>query len=153
MTQRDILEGITALLQTRWPEGETAYYTDYAPQGFRRPSFLVEMGAVTQDEAGGFSTDFTAEGIITAFLPVDAYHHSHLPDLCDREAEVMSLFGRGYFPVGDRCPHVTRVTGSHGWDYAQVKLSIAFCERWGAEDPYPLMESVNVKIKNKEGQK
>lgn len=151
MTQRDILEAMKERLQSRWPEEECSYYTEYAPMGFRRPSFLVEMGKMTQEEGGGETTLFTAEGIITAFLPVDGYGHSHIPELCDREAEVMALFGGGRFPVGKRCPHVERIEGEHGWDYAQVRLSLSFTERWRPDkEEYPLMESVWMKIREKE---
>ncbi len=148
MTQWDILHGIMDRLRERWPEER--YYSDYAPQNFERPAFLVEVGKVAQEEAGGYDTRFTMEGKITIFLPVDPYHHSHVPSLCDREAEVMSLFGRGYFPAGRRNPHVDRITADHGYDYAEVILSISFNERWEPEEEeYPLLQSVSVRIRDK----
>lgn len=153
MTPLDILEGIKTRLQTKWPELDMAYYEDYAPQGFQRPSFLVECGPVTQTEAGGSTTEFTAEATITAFLPVDPYHHSDRKALCQRMAEVMALFGGGWFPVGERAPHVDSIRGDYGWDYAEVILSISFSERgyWAEdEEVYPLLESVNINIKVKE---
>lgn len=150
MTTLDILEGIKDLLKTKWPEPKTAYYTDYAPQGFTRPSFLVEAGPVEQQEVGGYNTTFTVEAHIVAFLPVNAYHHSHIPDLCQRRDEVMALFGHGYFPVGDRNPHVDTIRGDYGYDYAEVFVFISFTERWEDKDKYPLLESVNIKIKQEE---
>jgi len=150
MTPLDILDGVQARLKTKWPEPETTYYTDYAPQNFKRPSFLTEVGPVVQDELGYPLVEFTMEARITAFLPVDAYHHSHIPDLCKRMGEVMALFGGGYFPVGDRRPHVVGVKGDYGYDYAQVILSIQFTEQWEDGETYPLCESVNIRVEQKE---
>lgn len=150
MTSYDILEGAQVLLKTKWPEPETAYYTDYAPQDFKRPSFLVEAGPVEQLEMGGYSTSFAVEIHIVAFLPVDAYHHSHIPDLCRRRDEMMALFGRGHFRVGNRNPHVDTLRGDYGYDYAEVTVSVSFTERWDEGTEYPLLESVNIKIKQKE---
>ncbi len=148
MTQRDVLMGIVERLRERWPEEKI--YTDYAPQDFRRPSFLVEVGKLTQEETGGFDTLFTMEGKITIFLPVDAYHHSDTVTLCEREAEVMALFAHGAFPVGGRHPHVDRLQADHGYDYGEVVLSISFNERWEKAETYPLLRSVTIKIKDKE---
>lgn len=53
MTQLDIMDGMIQRLRDRWPE--VICYTDYVPQGFQRPAFLVEMGKVVQEEAGGYS--------------------------------------------------------------------------------------------------
>lgn len=150
MTTLDVLKGVKALLKTKWPEPETAYYTDYAPQGFKRPSFLVEEGPVEQVEIGGHTAAFTVEIHIVAFLPVNAYHHSHIPDLCRRRDEVMALFGRGYFPVGDRNPHIDTLKGNCGYDYAEVTASVSYTERWEDGEEYPLLESINIKIKQKE---
>lgn len=150
MTPLDILEGIQARLKERWPEGESAYYTDYVPQGFRRPSFLVEVGPVEPEETGGGMVQVKLEARITAFLPVDPYHHSHMPDLCRRMTEIMALFGRGYFPVGGRSPHVVKVRGNYGYDYAEVTLSIQYSEAWEEEEKYPLCQSIHISIKQKE---
>lgn len=152
MTTLDILRGIEARLKTKWPEPETAYYQDLAPKGFSRPSFLVECGPVTQTELGGYTTSFELKARIVGFLPVDAYHHSHIPDLCQVRDEVMALFGCGYFPVGSRNPHVDSIDGDYGYDYAEVNLSISFTERWDGADEskYPLLQSVCIKIKDKE---
>lgn len=150
MTPLDILDGVQAHLKTRWPEPDMAYYTDYASQNFKRPSFLTEVGNVIQEELGYPLVEFTLEVRITAFLPVDAYHHSHIPDLCGRMGEVMGLFGGGYFSVGDRRPHVVKVKGEYGYDYALVTLSVQFTEEWDGEGPYPLCESVNIRVKQKE---
>lgn len=145
MTQLDIMDGMIRRLRDRWPE--MICYTDYVPQGFERPAFLVEVGKVVQEEAGGFDTRFTMEGKITIYLETDLYHHSHVPALCQREAEVMALFSHGYFPVGDRNPHVDRIQGEHDYDKAQVALSISFSERWSGEEQYPLLQNVSVRIK------
>lgn len=150
MTPLDILNGVQARLKKQWPEPEMTYYTDYAPQNFKRPSFLVEVGSVVQDEMGYSLVGFTMEARITAFLPVDAYHHSHIPDLCKRMGEIMALFGGGYFPVGSRRPHVVGVKGDYGYDYAQAILFIQFTERWDEGETYPLCESVNIRVEQKE---
>ncbi len=150
MTPLDILDGVQAVLKTKWPERSARYYTEYAPQNFKRPAFLTEVGSVVQEELGDPLVGFTMEARITAFLPVDAYHHSHIPDLCERMGEVMALFGGGYFPVGARRPHVVGVKGHYGYDYAQVVLSVQFTEEWDGEGPYPLCESVNIRVKQKE---
>lgn len=101
---------------------------------------------MVQEEAGGYDTRFTVEGKITIYLETDLYHHSHVPALCQREAEVMALFSHGYFPVGDRSPHVDRIQGERSYESAQVTLSVSFSERWDKEEEYPLLQSVNVKI-------
>ena len=144
MTQLDIMNGMIRQLKKKWPG--VICYTDQVPQGFERPSFLVEVGKIVQEEAGGFDTRFTMEGKITIYLEVDLYHHSHVPSLCKREAEVMALFSHGYFPVGDRSPHVDRIQGDHGYDSAQVTLTISFSERWDGEEEYPLLQSVDIRI-------
>ncbi len=150
MTPLDLLDGVQAHLKTKWPEPETTYYTDYAPQNFKRPSILTELENVVQDEMGYPLVGFTMEAKITAFLPVDAYHRSHIPDLSKRMGEIMSMFGRGYFPVGSRRPHVVGVKGNYGYDYAQVILSIQFTEQWAEGETYPLCESVNIRVEQKE---
>lgn len=145
MTPLDILDGIKALLQTKWPEPETTYYEDFSPQGFKRPSFLVEVGPVAPDEVGGGLVDVKMDAHIVGFLPVDAYHHSHIPSLCSLMTDVLALFGHGFFPVGDRRPHVM-VTGNYGYDYAEVNLSISYTEQWEDGETYPLCESINIRI-------
>ncbi len=146
MTALDILDALRDLLRERWPE--RTYYTDYAPKDFRRPSFLVEAGPVEQTELGGAETGFAMEARITAFLPVDAYHHSDREELCRVMGEVMGLFGRGYFKAGERRPHVDKLRGEYGWDYAAVNLSISVFEPWGEGEEYPLCGKVHLRVKN-----
>lgn len=147
MTVLNILEGVAELLKERWPEPDTAYYTDLAPKGFQRPSFLVEAGPVTQTQLGGSTLGFELEVKITAFLPVDAYHNTQVGELCQRMGEVMALFSRGWFPVGDRAPHVDSVRGDYGYDYGEVTLSVSFNERWEMGESFPLCEDIHIKIK------
>lgn len=142
MTLQNIVEGVSAALETAWPEAPV--YRNRRPKGFAAPSFLVEGGPVTQDEMGGQMEQFTAKVRVTAFLPVDAYHNADTDALSARMSEIMALFAGGWVQIGARAPHVTALTGDYGFDYAEVTASLRWHEAWSEGEEYPLMRELTI---------
>jgi hypothetical protein len=144
----EILGGVKAALEELAP-GETVYL-NLTPSEFERPSFLVEGGPVKAGELGGAMTDYTVAVKVTCFVAVDAYYNSHVEDLMDRMCSVMSLFGEGYFQIGERYPHVTALEGDYQFDYAEIKVTLNFQEPWPEGAAWPLMGRVQTKLKEEE---
>ncbi|MEA4955747.1 MAG: hypothetical protein VB096_09605 [Pseudoflavonifractor sp.] len=145
MTLRDIELGVETALNGQWPD--MPVYRNQRPEDFVRPSFLVKGGPVSQEEMGGAVEQFTAQVTVTAFLPVDAYNNSNADDLFRRMSEVMALFAGGYVQIGDRCPHVTVLTGDYGLDYAAVAATLRWHEAWETGEEYPLMRELKINTK------
>lgn len=144
----DILGGVKAALEELAP-GE-AVYLNLTPSEFERPAFLVEGGPVKSGELGGAMTDYTVAVKVTCFAEVDPYYNSHVEELMERMCSVMSLFGEGYFQVGERYPHVTALEGDYQFDFAEVKVTFHFQEPWPEGAPWPLMGRVQTKIQEEE---
>lgn len=142
MTLTNILEGVEAALTAQWPAAPV--YQNRTPKNFTRPAFLLEGGPVSQEELGGSMEQFSARLRVTAFLPVDAYKNSDAAALAVRMSEMMALFAGGYVQIGERCPHVTALTGDYGFDYAEVSVALTWREAWEIGEDYPLMRDIHL---------
>ena len=144
-----ILEAGRELLEGRFP-GETVY-VNLAPSGFTRPSFLAALGEIHMEDAGADTLALSLPLELKAFVEVDSYHHSHIPELITRTAAVMELFAVSGLRVGDRVLGVAETRAEYNYDYADITVLLSYHDdRPGGED-WPLMGEITTKTELKEG--
>ena len=127
ITPKDYIDSIEELLHAAFP-GEKVY-RDLAPEGFDRPSNMIECASFTAEQAGGFALKLDVKLIIRTFVTVDAYHNSQFDALYRRSMAILALFAKGYIRVTDqdtgekRAPKISAmavpVTGK---DFAEIHL-------------------------------
>lgn len=148
MTLKDIFDGVTQAVDSQWPDAPI--YRGYKPEGFARPSFLLEGGPVSSVEIGGRQRRVTAQVKLTCYTAVDAYGHSGTDELLETADSLMELFYGGYITIGNRDPHITEVTGDYGLDYAAVTVKLEFFEqslsRGAAGGATEMMEQFHTKM-------
>ena len=145
----DISDALKAMLKTLEPESEV--YQHFKPDNFVRPSFLVDLGKVQVVEMNKPYLGFSLKVTLVGFETVDPYHHSQIDTLIQRMASVLALFYDGYFPVGDRNPHVEALAGDLGLDYFEVDLTVEWSEELLDENTLPLMRDLYLKVEDKGG--
>lgn len=137
-----ILKAVEAALQKKFP-GEPVYW-DELPKDFRRPSFTVECPKEEEADAAIGLVRRTVEVLVTCYAEVDAYYDSSRQELNRRMDGVLSIFGRGFLPVGDRSLAVQANKGEGAPDFAEVTARFSFLDgRSGYidEDTAPESES------------
>lgn len=144
-----ILNGAKALLEERFP-GD-AVYTNVTPNGFQRPSFLIEFGEIHMTDSSEETLRVTLPLVVTAFVAVDSYHNSDVEKLLTRMAAVQELFAISGLQIQDRVLHVVGNKAEYNWDFAEVTITLDYLDdRPGGED-WPLMGEINTKTELKEG--
>lgn len=106
--------------------GETVY-RDLVPVNFARPSTLIVL------DRADFDLDFSCGTVellpvfmLTAFVPVDERHHSHLASLHSRAMALLNLFLPGYIEVGDRAVKVVSPAKlDAGYDYDTILVTLS----------------------------
>ena len=105
ITNNDIADAIAALVQEKFP-GEPLY-RDYTPEGFQRPSNLVEIsGGKFYPNFGCGTVEVRPKITLTTFTKVDPYYQQDDQELTRRQMILLGLFLPGYVRVNDRAPHV-----------------------------------------------
>lgn len=147
-TINDVLAAVKALFETKYP-GETVY-TNYVPQNFKRPSFLVENLPMTVSPSTVGAVTMTLQVRITAFVEVDARHESQLESLNMRQYAALGLFALWYLKVGDRALHVTALKGEAvERDYATVLVTLQWDEdlsEFAEIKELPTIENVLIRL-------
>lgn len=151
----DLLEAVKGLLRTRYPElPEEALYTNYAPSGFLRPSFLVETGPRTMVSAGRNTLEVEAVVIVTAFATVDKIRNSQIEVLEERTMDVQLLFAAGKLEIGRRgddeyrALEVESVAADVGNDWGEVTVTLRYLDDRPLErEEYPLMGEADVNFR------
>ncbi len=147
---QDLLDALKARLEALEP-GATVY-RDNRPDNFLRPSWLVQLGKVEVTELNGTLIGLKQEVILTGFEAVDVYHHAQFETLLQRRAAGMAIFYDGYFPVGDRKPHVTGISSTQGLDYFEILVTLEWSEDLYSDSTLPLIGEVITRIEEKGGQ-
>lgn len=119
-----IVASVEELILTRFP-GLTAY-RNVARQGFKRPSFLIEVSKQTMEDATRRTVDRTAQVKVTFFEPVDDYHDSQIDGLSDRLTVALELFSGGGVQVDDRFLDISGAKGEVGYDYAELNFILSW---------------------------
>lgn len=96
----NILLAVEALSQKRFPS--LTAYRNVVHKGFKRPSFLTEVGKSTMEDATRWTVDRTAQVKLTFFETVNDYHDSQIETLSDRLTVAMELFSCAAIQVSDR---------------------------------------------------
>jgi hypothetical protein len=155
LTPNDIADQIEALVREKFP-GEPVY-RDLTPNQFQRPSTLIVQEPWEADaEFGPFVLNFQPVFTLTTFVPVDEYHHSHLAPMHLRQMALAGLFLPGYVLVGDRAPHVERLTMGGGFDFDTVTVAMQYTldrNDFMELDTAPLAERMRFRLNvNEEGE-
>lgn len=148
ITPNDMMDRLKELVEGAFP-GEPVYL-DLTPSGFERPCTLI----VLEDFEG--EVNFSTGGIemrpvftMTAFVPVDEFHHSHLAELHRRQTKLAGLLLPGYIRVGDRAPKVAKpIKLGGGYDYDAVTVTFSYTlsrKDFMEQEQAPLMEHVQIR--------
>lgn len=120
----DILLAVEALTQERFPS--LSAYRNVVRKGFKRPSFLTEVGKQTMEDATRWTVDRTAKVKITFFETVDDYHDSQIETLSDRLTVALELFSCAAIQVGDRYLDIRATAGEVFNDYAELTFTLSW---------------------------
>lgn len=120
----DILLAVEALTQERFPS--LSAYRNVVRKGFKRPSFLTEVGKQTMEDATRWTVDRTAQVKITFFETVDDYHDSQIETLSDRLTVALELFSCAAIQVGDRYLDIRAIAGEVFNDYAELTFTLSW---------------------------
>ena len=120
----DILLAVEALTQERFPS--LSAYRNVVRKGFKRPSFLTEVGKQTMEDATRWTVDRTAQVKITLFETVDDYHDSQIETLSDRLTVALELFSCAAIQVGDRYLDISATAGEVFNDYAELTFTLSW---------------------------
>lgn len=120
----DILLAVEALTQERFPS--LSAYRNVVRKGFKRPSFLTEVGKQTMEDATRWTVDRTAKVKITFFETVDDYHDSQIETLSDRLTVALELFSCAAIQVGDRYLDISATAGEVFNDYAELTFTLSW---------------------------
>lgn len=120
----DILLAVEALTQERFSDLKA--YRNVVRKGFKRPSFLTEVGKQTMEDFTHFTVDRTAQVKITFFETVDDYHDSQIETLSDRLTVALELFSCAAIQVGDRYLDISGTAGEVFNDYAELIFTLSW---------------------------
>jgi hypothetical protein len=144
----DIILAINKLIVERYPKDTV--YVNLLPEGFGRPSTLIELVEVGRADANRSTLSVTVGIDITCFVKVDGHYQSDVEKLLGRQNEVMDLFACGYLEVAGRSLTVSAVEGDMTFLSSSVGLVFDYFderpEPAGTEEA-PLMETVETNIK------
>ena len=149
VTATDLLTAVNERLTAAFP-GYTVYTQD-CPQDFARPSFLLKHVKTSKLDATRHSVEKTVDFAITCFTPVDDYFRSDGNALSELQDKVLKQFDEGYLKAGDRALKLQAGIGKTETDRSSVELQFKFFddrfEPTGAEEPRPLMQTINMNYK------
>ena len=144
-----ILGAVENLTAEQFP-GLTAY-RNLVRKNFERPSFLVEVGRQTMEDATRRTVERTAQVKVTFFEPVDDYHDSQIEGLSDRLTVALELFSGGAIQVGDRYLDLSNAAGEVFNDYAELTFDLSWQDdRKLSEVEGALMAQFDFEIREKE---
>ena len=136
-TTREITEAIKDLVEGARP-GEPVYI-DQLPQGFKRPSTLIEQSGHEWTDANRLAVRVKAQFALTCFSETDAHHISDATALAEMLDATAALFARGYLRVGDRCLKAAATLGGVDFEGSYVDLQLDYFDdrpgEGGDEEP------------------
>lgn len=126
ITPNDIADVIQTLVEKAFP-GEPVY-RDLTPVDFKRPSTLIVYSeGICRPNFACNVIEMMPVFSLIGFVPVNAYHQSHLADLNLRQHRLLSLFLPGYLRVGDRAPKVgNEIKLDGGYDFTSLDVPIIY---------------------------
>lgn len=119
-----ILDAVEALTGETFPKLKG--YRNLVHKNFERPSFLVEVGRQTMEDATRHTVERTAQVKVTFFEPVDDYHDSQIEVLSDLLTKALVLYSGGAIQVGDRFLDISDTTGEVFNDYAELTFTLSW---------------------------
>lgn len=120
----DILNGVETLTAEAFPQLKG--YRNLVHKNFERPSFLVEVGRQTMEDAARRTVERTAQVKLTFFETVDDYHDSQIEVLSDRLTAALALYSGGAIRVGDRYLDLSGTAGEVFNDYAELTFTLSW---------------------------
>lgn len=144
ITSTDIMTGIAMVLANAVPENRV--YLQKCPEGFERPSFLIEYVKTVCRDVNRKTVGKTISFKLTCFAPEDESDQEN-SRLTEMQEKAIQAFADGYIPVIDRAVKVQNCTGSLDVDKAYIDLQFDFFDDRNDEvDNTPLITSVTTKI-------
>lgn len=144
LTVKETMDAVEEILRERFPEEPV--YRNLTPTGFVRPSFLLVYGPRGMTDASCGTLEVTAAVTVTAFVPVDEYHNSHIDALQERAAAVQELFAVEGLRVVDRVLSVTGSTAVCNFDFAEIEIKLRYQDDRPGAGEWPLMGEVDVRV-------
>lgn len=144
-----ILDGVEELTAEAFPGLKR--YRNLVRKNFERPSFLVEVGRQTMEDATRHTVERTAQVKVTFFETVDDYHDSQIETLSDRLTAALALYSGGAIRVGDRFLDLSDAAGEVFNDYAELTFTLSWQDdRDMTETEGALMAKFDFEISAKE---
>ena len=144
-----ILDGVEELTAEAFPG--LKHYRNLVRKNFERPSFLVEVGKQTMEDATRRTVERTAQVKVTFFETVDDYHDSQIEVLSDLLTKALVLYSGGAIQVGDRFLDLSDTTGEVFNDYAELTFTLSWQDdRDMTETEGALMAKFDFEISAKE---
>lgn len=144
-----ILDAVEALTGETFPKLKG--YRNLVHKNFERPSFLVEVGKQTMEDATRRIVERTAQVKVTFFETVDDYHDSQIEVLSDLLTKALVLYSGGAIQVGDRFLDISDTTGEVFNDYAELTFTLSWQDdRDLTETEGALMAKFDFEIRTKE---
>lgn len=144
-----ILDAVEALTGETFPKLKG--YRNLVHKNFERPSFLVEVGKQTMEDATRRIVERTAQVKVTFFETVDDYHDSQIEVLSDLLTKALVLYSGGAIQVGDRFLDISDTTGEVFNDYAELTFMLSWQDdRDLTETEGVLMAKFDFEIRAKE---
>lgn len=141
----EILDSVEELMKERFPTLKA--YRDPARKNFDRPSYLVTAGKQTMEGATARTVDRTAQVTVSIFEAVDDYHDSQAEALAGRLSSAMELFSVGAIQAGDRYLDVGTVSGTVGWDFAELTIPLSWQDDRELNEPdYAPVEHIDLVV-------
>lgn len=141
-----IQDAINRLLVKIYPD--FAVYIDDVPQGFERPSFLIEYISSSTDIVNKNIVFEKVYYTVTYFGPVDDYYNQDTLDLQKVLINILKPFRQGYIQVEDRAIAVKASNGGKNKNEIYMDIQVEYFEdRLEVGPSYPLMEDININLK------
>lgn len=123
----EILEQICLALAAADPDC-AAIYQDDVPADFLRPSYLVECVQLEHRDASRWIIRVTAQFAVTCLGRVDERRRGTAAELLAMQEKALSIFARGFLPVGDRALGVKAGGGGKSEDSAGVDVTLEYLD-------------------------
>ncbi|MEA4893317.1 MAG: hypothetical protein VB085_12295 [Peptococcaceae bacterium] len=145
----DILNAINRILTEAYPEYKV--YIDLCPDGYERPSFLLQHAATVREDVNRSTVSEKVEFILFIHEDVDDYSGSSTLTLSEIQQAVLDLFRSGALQVGDRWLRIHAQAGVRDFNVARLTLRVEYFDlREPVQIPEEMIREVALNLTKKE---
>lgn len=125
-------------------------YTNLVPNGFERPSLLIEPVTTIISDANKSCVQVKEYFTLTLFDKTDGYRRTKTENLLILQNKVLALFRAGYFKVEDRALRVLASSAGRNVDEAYIDIQFEFMDnRTDDIEVIPIAEKIESRFIHK----